>query len=72
MKKTFKKLTAILLVTMLLAVSLPLQSFAIFDGLRIPIIKGIEFSEKSQVISMKKSITGKRTNMSKNTGSIKQ
>ena len=50
MKKTLKKLTAILLVSIMLIASVPVQSFAAF---RIPIIKSIEFSEKSQVISMK-------------------
>lgn len=50
MKKTLKKLTALLLVSIMLIASVPVQSFAAF---KIPIIKSIEFSEKSQVISMK-------------------
>ena len=50
MKKTLKKLTAILFISIMLIASVPVQSFAAF---RIPIIKSIEFSAKSQVISMK-------------------
>lgn len=53
MKKTFKKFTVIFLVTLLIAVSLPLQSFAGFGDFKIPLIKSIEFSEKPQAISLK-------------------
>ncbi|MBQ7295784.1 MAG: hypothetical protein IJ349_11525 [Clostridia bacterium] len=53
MKKTFKKLTAILLVSIMLIASVPMQSFAGFDNFRIPIIKSIEFGESPQSISLK-------------------
>ncbi len=53
MKKTFKKFTAVLLVTLLIAVSVPMQSFAGFGDFKIPIIKSIEIGGESQVVSMK-------------------
>lgn len=53
MKNTFKKFTAVLLVTLLIVVSVPVQSFALFDSFRIPIIKSIEFADKSQTVSLK-------------------
>ncbi len=53
MKKTLKKYTSILLVTLMLALSLPLQSFAAFEGIKIPVIEKIEVSEGSQAVSLK-------------------
>lgn len=50
MKKVFKKLTAIFLVTVLLALSVPLQSFA---AVKIPAIKSVEINEDSRAVSLK-------------------
>lgn len=53
MKKTFKKSIAVLLVTLIIALCMPLQSFAIFDSFKVPIIETIEFNENAQPISLK-------------------
>lgn len=50
MKKTLRKIAAILLATLLLTLSLPLQSFAIS---LVPEIEKIEVSEGSQAVSLK-------------------
>ena len=53
MKKTLKKLIAVLLVTLIIALCMPLQSFAIFDSFKVPVIETIEFNENAQPISFK-------------------
>ena len=50
MKNLFRKITAVLLVTILLALSLPLQSFAIS---LVPKVEKIEVNESSQAVSLK-------------------
>ncbi len=53
MKKIFKKLTALFVASLILMVSVPMQSFAAFDGVKIPVIKSIEINESSQAVSLK-------------------
>ncbi len=53
MKKTFKKFTSVILVTLILALSVPLQSFAAFESIKIPVIEKIEINEDSSAVSLK-------------------
>lgn len=53
MKKSFKKSIAVLLTALIIALCMPLQSFAAFGGLKPPVIEKIEFSENDQPISLK-------------------
>lgn len=53
MKKSFKKSIAVLLTALIIALCMPLQSFAAFGGLKPPVIEKIEFSENAQPISLK-------------------
>ncbi len=50
MKKTFRKLTSVLLVTLVISLMLPLQSFA---AVKIPVIESVEITEDSQAVSLK-------------------
>lgn len=54
MKNTFKKFTAVFLVTLILALSVPLQSLAAEERIiKIPVIEKIEVNEGSQAVSVK-------------------
>lgn len=53
MKNSIKKITAIILVVIMLMSVIPLQSFAAFEGLKKSLIEKIELSENSPSISLK-------------------
>lgn len=53
MKNSIKKLTAIILVVIMLMSVISLQSFAAFDGLKKSLIEKIELSEDNPVVSLK-------------------
>lgn len=53
MKNTFKKVIAIFMTVIIFALAIPMRSFAVFDGVKIPVIKSIEVNEKSQSVSLK-------------------
>ncbi len=54
MKNTFKKFTAVFLVTLILALSVPMQSLAAEERIiKIPVIEKIEVNEGSQAVSVK-------------------
>ena len=53
MKNKFKNFISVLLVCVLLVVSIPMQSFAAFEELKVPVIQEIKLNKSSQAVSLK-------------------
>ena len=53
MKNKFKNFISVLLVCVLLVVSIPMQSFAAFEELKVPVIQEIKINKSSQAVSLK-------------------
>lgn len=53
MKNKFKNFISVLLVCVLLVMSMPMQSFAAFENLKVPVIQEIKLNESSQAVSLK-------------------
>ena len=53
MKNKFKNFISELLVCVLLVMSMPMQSFAAFENLKVPVIQKIKLNESSQAVSLK-------------------
>ena len=53
MKNKIKNFISVLLVCVLLVVSIPMQSFAAFEELKVPVIQEIKLNKSSQAVSLK-------------------